>query len=118
MGACSSEEERPDGACLSGEEWANGGGEADGGAVNHPFRATKKGRRNAASLDRPGQAGGSGERWFALTASYEQLVAGLRGKHVFLLLEPRKFGLQVTHAPLQAAHFGDYAGIRPADVAE
>jgi len=53
----------------------------------------------------------------ALVASYEQLVADLGGKHVFLLLEPGKFGLQVTHAPLEAAHLGYYAGIRPADVA-
>lgn len=40
------------------------------------------------------------------------------GKHVVLLLEPGELGFQVTHPPLEAAHFGYYAGIRPADVAE
>jgi hypothetical protein len=80
--------------------------------------ATKKGRRIAAPLDRPRQIGRSGERGFAFTASYEKLVADLCGEHVFLLLEPGQFGLQVTHTPLQAAHFGYYAGIKPADVAK
>jgi hypothetical protein len=80
--------------------------------------ATKKGRRNAASLDRPGETGRSGERGFALPASYEKLVADFRGEHIPLLLEPGKLGFQVTHTPLQATHFGDNAGIRPADVAE
>jgi len=44
-------------------------------------------------------------------------VADFCGEHVFLLLEPRKLGFQVTHTPLQAAHLGDNAGIKPADVA-
>jgi hypothetical protein len=39
-------------------------------------------------------------------------------EHVVLLLEPGKLGLQILHAPLQAAHFREHAGIRPADVAE
>jgi hypothetical protein len=57
---------------------------------------------------------GSGR--FALTASYEKLLADLRGEHVFLLLKPGNLSFQVTHTPLEAAHFGDNAGIRPADV--
>ena len=85
---------------------------------DHLIYTTKKGRRIAASLDRPRQIGRSGERWFALTASYEKLVTDLRGEHVFLLLEPCQLGFQVTHAPLEAAHFGYYAGVRPADVAK
>jgi len=60
---------------------------------------------------------GSGERRFALAARHEQFVADLCGKHIVLLLEPGKFSLQVPHAPLKSAHFGYYAGIRPADVA-
>ena len=45
-------------------------------------------------------------------------MADFGSEHVFLLLEPCQFGLQVMHAPLKAAHFGYYAGIKPADVAE
>jgi hypothetical protein len=50
--------------------------------------------------------------------SHEQTVASLGSEHVVLLLKPGELGLQVTNSPLEAAHFGYYAGIRPADVAE
>jgi hypothetical protein len=64
------------------------------------------------------ETGRSGECWFALAGSHEQPVASLGRKHVVLLLEPGELGLQVTNPPLEAAHFGYNAGIRPADVAE
>jgi hypothetical protein len=40
------------------------------------------------------------------------------GQFVVFLLQPDQLGFQVAHAPLEATHFGYYAGIRPADVAE
>jgi hypothetical protein len=59
----------------------------------------------------------SGERRFAPVIGYQQLMLDLGGKNVVFLLEPGELGLQVTHAPLKAAHFSYDAGIRPADVA-
>ena len=88
------------------------------GRQAHGPGQTKEGRRLAASLGSSSKTDRSGERGFALPASYEQLVADFGSEHVFLLLEPCQFGLQVMHAPLKAAHFGYYAGIKPADVAE
>jgi hypothetical protein len=64
------------------------------------------------------ETGRSGECWFALAGGHEQAVASLRREHVVLLLEPGELGLKVTNPPLEAAHFGYNAGIRPADVAE
>jgi len=47
----------------------------------------------------------------------QQLVLDFGGENVVLLLEPGELGFQVTHSPLEAAHFSYDAGIRPADVA-
>jgi hypothetical protein len=60
----------------------------------------------------------SGERWFALAGRHEQAVTGFSREYVVRLLKPGELGLQVTNSPLEAAHFGYNAGIRPADVAE
>jgi hypothetical protein len=45
-------------------------------------------------------------------------VTSFRREHVVRFLKPGELGLQVTNSPLEAAHFGNNAGIRPADVAE
>jgi hypothetical protein len=60
----------------------------------------------------------SGEHGFALPSSNEQFMPDFRRQRVVLVLEPDKFGFQVTYSLLKAAHFGDHAGIWPADVAE
>jgi hypothetical protein len=43
-------------------------------------------------------------------------VANLGCERVVLLLEFDELGLQIAHTPLQAAHFGYQARIRPANV--
>lgn len=45
-------------------------------------------------------------------------MAGFRREHIVLFLQPGELSFQVTNPPLEAAHFGYYAGIKPADVAE
>jgi hypothetical protein len=45
-------------------------------------------------------------------------VANSRSESVVLILEPGKFGLQVTYSLLKTTHLRDQAGIWPADVAE
>jgi hypothetical protein len=45
-------------------------------------------------------------------------MASCGREHIVLFPEPVKLGLQVMNPPLETAHFGYYAGIRPADVAE
>jgi hypothetical protein len=63
-------------------------------------------------------AGRSGKCRLALAGSHQQTVTSLSREHVVRFLKPDKLGLQVANPPLEAAHFGSYAGIRPADVAE
>jgi hypothetical protein len=46
------------------------------------------------------------------------LVAGLNRERVILFLKPYKLGFQVAYSLLEAAHLGNDAGIRTADVAE
>jgi hypothetical protein len=48
----------------------------------------------------------------------QQVVADGSDKHIVLVLEPGKLGLQVAYSLLQAAHLCDHAGIRTTDVAE
>src|SRR6266702_7790766 len=56
------------------------------------------------------------ERWFL--ARRQEVVIDACGERVVFFLEPSKLSFQVTHALLQAAHFGDHAQIWTADVAE
>src|SRR6266487_4678641 len=60
----------------------------------------------------------SGEHGFAFAAGDNEFVADAGRKHVVRLLQPGQLGLQVVHPLLEAAHFREHAGIRPADVAE
>jgi hypothetical protein len=60
----------------------------------------------------------SGEGGLAFAAGHEELVTDPGRENVVLLLEPDELGLQVLHTLLEAAHFREHAGIRPADVAE
>src|SRR5215475_2711191 len=60
----------------------------------------------------------SGERGFAFAAGSDEFVADAGGKHVVRFLQPGELGLQFLHTLLEAAHFRQHAGIRPADVAE
>jgi hypothetical protein len=46
------------------------------------------------------------------------LVASLNHERFVLLLKPHKLGFQVAYSLLEAAHLGNDAGIRTADVAE
>jgi len=45
-------------------------------------------------------------------------VIRIRRKRVVRFLEPNKFGFQVPHTLLEAAHLGYHAGIGTANVAE
>ena len=46
------------------------------------------------------------------------LVACLNCERVVLFLKPHKLGFQIAYSLLEAAHLGNDAGIRTADVAE
>jgi hypothetical protein len=39
-------------------------------------------------------------------------------EHVIYFLQPGKLGFKIAHTPLQSAHFGNHAGIRPANMAK
>jgi len=59
----------------------------------------------------------SGERRLAVLRQHVRVVR-LNRKRFVLFLEPDKLGFQVSYSLLQAAHLGNHAGIRTADVAE
>jgi len=59
----------------------------------------------------------SDERRFAIRHQHV-LVACLNRERVVLFLKPHKLGFQVAYSLLEAAHLGNNAGIRTADVAE
>jgi len=59
----------------------------------------------------------SDERGFAIRYQHV-LVACLNRERVILFLQPYKLGFQVAYSLLEAAHLGNDAGIRTADVAE
>jgi hypothetical protein len=59
----------------------------------------------------------SDERWLAIRNQHV-LVASLNRERVLLFLKPYKLGFQVAYSLLEAAHLGNDAGIRTADVAE
>jgi hypothetical protein len=59
----------------------------------------------------------SDERWLAIRNQHV-LVASLNRERVLFFLKPYKLGFQVAYSLLEAAHLGNDAGIRTADVAE
>jgi hypothetical protein len=59
----------------------------------------------------------SDERWLAIRNQHV-LMADLNRERVILFLKPHKLGFQVAYSLLEAAHLGNDAGIRTADVAE
>ncbi len=59
----------------------------------------------------------SDERGFAIRNQLV-LVASFNRERVILFLKPHKLGFQVAYSLLEAAHLGNDAGIRTADVAE
>jgi hypothetical protein len=59
----------------------------------------------------------SDERWLAIRNQHV-LVACFNRERVILFLKPYELGFQVAYSLLEAAHLGNDAGIRTADVAE
>jgi hypothetical protein len=59
----------------------------------------------------------SGERRLAVPHQHVR-VGRLYRKRVVLFLEAYKLGFQVPYSLLEAAHLGNHAGIRTADVAK